>query len=425
MSAGRFLLATIDGGGTLPPEMGLTAELIRRGHSVHVLADPTVRDSALVAGCGFTPWPTAPSVGSDAEQTAMVKRMEQGAPWRRFAAVRDLMLAGPAGRFADDVVATARVERADVLLTEGVPGILLGALATDRPVAALMPNIYLRPSKGFPPMGTGWLPGRNPLTRARNTLAGKGITRVMKTCVPPINDAAAMHGVPAIGGVFELFDRCDRVLVMTSRSFDFVPDVLPMNVRYTGPQLDDPAWASSTGPGGDWRPPGDAPLVLVSMSSVFQDQLEVLRRAARALGTLPVRGVITTGRAVDPVEVSAPENVRVLRAVPHAPILAEAAVVVTHAGHGTVIKALAAGVPLVCLPQGRDQRDNTARVQRLGAGIRLGKRATSAAIAGAIREVLDNDHYRAAAAAFAGRLAVEVKNTPSAADEAETLLTIS
>ena len=46
--------------------------------------------------------------------------------------------------------------------------------------------------------------------------------------------------------------------------------------------------------------------MLVSMSSVFQDQLEVLRRTARALGTLPVRGVITTGRAVNPVDVPAP-----------------------------------------------------------------------------------------------------------------------
>ena len=145
--------------------------------------------------------------------------------------------------------------------------------------------------------------------------------------------------VPAISGVFELFDRCDRVLVMTSRSFDFVPDELPRNVRYTGPQLDDPAWALSEGPGVDWRPVGDGPLVLVAMSSVFQDQFEVLRRAARALGIMPVRGVITTGRAVDPGEVPAPGNVRVLRAVPHALILPEAAVVITHAGHGTVIKA--------------------------------------------------------------------------------------
>ena len=425
VSVGRFLLATIDGGGTLPPEMGLAAELVGRGHSVEVLSDPTVRASAVAAGCGFMAWPTAPSVASDAEQTAMVKRMEQGPPWRRFAAVRDLMLAGPASRFADDVIAAARVRRVDVVLSEGLPGILLGALATDRPVAVLMPNIYLRPSGGFPPMGTGWLPGRNPLTRMRNTLAGRGITRVMDSCLPVINEVAVTHGVPAIRGVFELFDRCDRVLVMTSRSFDFVPDELPRNVRYTGPQLDDPAWALSEGPGVDWRPVGDGPLVLVAMSSVFQDQFEVLRRAARALGTMPVRGVVTTGRAVDPGEVPAPRNVRVLRAVPHALILPEAAVVVTHAGHGTVIKALAAGVPLVCLPQGRDQKDNAARVQRLGAGIRLGKRATSAAIASAVRQVLDNNQYRNAAAAFAAQLAVESANTPSAADEAEALLNIN
>jgi MGT family glycosyltransferase len=159
------------------------------------------------------------------------------------------------------------------------------------------------------------------------------------------------------------------------------------------------------------------------MSSVFQDQIDVIRRAARALGTLPVRGVITTGRAVDPVEVPAPGNVRVLRAAPHAQILAEAAVVVTHAGHGTVIKALAAGVPLVCLPQGRDQRDNAARVQRLGAGIRLGKRSTAPAIAGAVRSVIVGGRYREAASAFAGQLAREAASTPSAADEAEILLT--
>jgi UDP:flavonoid glycosyltransferase YjiC (YdhE family) len=137
---------------------------------------------------------------------------------------------------------------------------------------------------------------------------------------------------------------------------------------------------------------------------------------------LPVRGVITTGRAVDPAEVPAPRNVRVLPAAPHSLILADAAAVVTHAGHGTVIKALAAGVPVLCLPQGRDQRDNTARVRRLGAGIRLGKRATPGAIAAAVRTVLDDDRYRAAAMSFAATLIREAERTPSAADEAEALL---
>ena len=52
-------------------------------------------------------------------------------------------------------------------------------------------------------------------------------------------------------------------------------------------------------------------------------------------------------------------------------ILPESTVVITHAGHGTVLKALAAGVPLVCVPMGRDQRDNTPGVLRLGAGVRV------------------------------------------------------
>ena len=61
--SGRYLMAVIDGGGTLPPALGLARELVRRGHSVDVLADPTAEASALSAGCRFLPWRTAPRVG--------------------------------------------------------------------------------------------------------------------------------------------------------------------------------------------------------------------------------------------------------------------------------------------------------------------------------------------------------------------------
>ena len=111
-------------------------------------------------------------------------------------------------------------------------------------------------------------------------------------------------------------------------------------------------------------------MVLVAMSSIFQNQAGTLHRIAAALGQLPVRAVLTTGRAVDPGQIPAPDNVRVVVAAPHRAILAEAAAVVTHAGHGTVLKSLASGVPLVCVPMGRDQKDNTVRVLRLGAGSR-------------------------------------------------------
>ena len=421
MRVGRFLLATVDGGGTVPPELGLAAALVRRGHAVHVLSDPTVQSSAVAAGCGFTAWPTAPSVADIDEQTTQMRLFEHGAPWRRVAAVRDRVLVAPAAQFAADVVAAAAAQASDVVLAEGVPGILVGALATGLPVALLMPNIYFRPTPGAPPMGTGWSPGTGVLTRARNTLVGIGFNRLMNTCLPAVNRAATVSGVPPVRAVFDLFDRCARVLVMTSRSFDFVPARLPANVRYTGPQLDDPDWARWQQPA-DVPGPGVDPMVLVAMSSIFQDQLGVLRRAGQALGALPVRGLITTGRAIDPAEVHAPGNVLVVQTAPHAEVLNQAGVVITHAGHGTVLKSLAAGVPLVCVPQGRDQKDNAARVVRLGAGVRVGKRASAAVIAAAVSEVLNHDHYRRAAVRFAAQLSTESLSTPSAADEAVGLL---
>ena len=119
----------------------------------------------------------------------------------------------------------------------------------------------------------------------------------------------------------------------------------------------------------------------------------MLRRVAQAIGRLPVRGILTTGRAVDPNQIPAPENVEVLQVAPHRRLLADVAVVVTHAGHGTVLKTLAAGVPMVCMPMGRDQKDNTVRVLRLGAGIRISESSTPDQIAAAISNILNDARY--------------------------------
>ena len=137
---------------------------------------------------------------------------------------------------------------------------------------------------------------------------------------------------------------------------------------------------------------------------------------------MPISVVLTTGQAVDPSEIEAPRDVQVLRAAPHRRVLAEASAVVTHAGHGSVMKALAAGVPLVCIPMGRDQKDNTARVLRLGAGVQIGKRSTPDRIAAAVTEVMDHPQYRTAARQFADVLAQEAASRPRGADEAEAML---
>ena len=107
----------------------------------------------------------------------------------------------------------------------------------------------------------------------------------------------------------------------------------------------------------------------------------------------PVHALVTTGPAVDPAVIRAPQNVSVRRWARHADVLPYCAAVVTHGGHGTVLKALAAGVPLVIAPLGRDQPDNAARVIRAGAGLRVRRTADIATLQRAIGRVLD-DHQQ-------------------------------
>ena len=412
-------MAIIDGGGTVPPALGLARSLIARGHQVRVLADPTIGADAESAGCSFSPWREAPHFTSREEQTAVVAAFEGRRPFRAIKAMREFLGPGMTGRYARDVISVEKEFGADAVLAEGVlPGIGIGALATGLPAAALMANVYLRPTTGLPLMGTGWLPARGLPGRARDWLAPKAVRWLLARTLPRVNAVLAEHGQPSLKELFGLLDRFDRVLVMTSPSFDFAVPQLPGNVRYVGPQLDDPEWAAQVA----WERRGDEPLVLCATSSIYQDQADLLRRVAQAIGRLPVRGVLTTGRAVDPSQIPAPENVEVLQVAPHRRLLADVAVVVTHAGHGTVLKTLAAGVPMVCMPMGRDQKDNTVRVLRLGAGIRISESSTSDQIAAAISNILNDARYTSAARDFARVLASEAASTPSAADEAEALL---
>jgi MGT family glycosyltransferase len=417
-SSRRYLVALIDAGGTVPPALGVAAELVRRGHHVHVLSDPTVEDAAAAAGCTFSPWQQAPHVNSREKQTALIAAIEGRNPYRAFRAAKAYAGKRMTSRFALDLVATVRDVPVDAILSDGLPGLLIGAQATRLPTAVLMANIYARPTVGLPLLGTGWSPARGKVGNARDIVAPTVASWLLARTLPRLNAVSAEYGQAALSDPFDLFDRCARVLVMTSPSFDFSGPKLPANVRYVGPQLDDPDWAA----GAEWSRPGSRPLVLVALSSVYQDQTGLLRTIAQALGTLPISVVLTTGRAVEPSQIPAPPNVQVLRAAPHRKVLAEASVVVTHAGHGIVMKSLAAGVPMVCIPMGRDQRDNTARVLRLRAGVQISKRSTPDRIADAVTEVLDHAHYAAAARHFAQVLAKEADSRPSGADEAEALL---
>jgi MGT family glycosyltransferase len=128
--------------------------------------------------------------------------------------------------------------------------------------------------------------------------------------------------------------------------------------------------------------------VLVSLSTTFMDQRALARRILTALGDMPVRALFTLGPALRVEGPRVPANVVTAAFVPHAAVMPEASAVVTHAGLGTVAAALSAGVPLVCMPSGRDQPDNAVRVVEASAGVRLSPRARPARIRAAIDRAL-------------------------------------
>ena len=173
---------------------------------------------------------------------------------------------------------------------------------------------------------------------------------------------------------------------------------------------------------GPWPADHPDPLVVVSLSTSFQHQGALLQRVMDALGGLRVRGLVTLGPTLAPKDFQAPGNVVIRSSAPHGRVFPQAAAVVTHAGHGTVMRALANGLPLVCIPMGRDQTDVAARVVARGAGLRLTPKARTPALRQAIQRVLDEPGFRAQARHLARAIAEETSR-PLVAEALEALAT--
>lgn len=142
------------------------------------------------------------------------------------------------------------------------------------------------------------------------------------------------------------------------------------------------------------------PIVYVTFGTVF-GSVEALAMVLEAVKGLPCNVVATTGPTLDPASLGpVPDNVHVASFLPQSLVLEHCAAVVSHAGSGTVLGALAAHLPQVCLPLGADQFTNAERVARRSAGIAIpadGRNVES--IRRAVEAVLSDDSYTSAAAA--------------------------
>lgn len=411
----HYLVALWDGGGTVPVEVGAVRRLLARGHTATVLADPTLAPDVADTGAEFRSWSRAPHRTSQDPEDDVIKDWECRTPVALLNRLCERIITGPAAAYAADVRDALRDRPAHALAASGpLLGALVGAESMGVPSVALCANIYSRPAPGIPPFGSGFAPARGPLGRARDGAMNALATHLWNRNLAPLNTARTELGLDPLPEIWGQWDRAARVLVLTSPAFD-LPAQLPGNVRYVGPVLDDPVWS-----GPPAVPDGDEPLVVVGLSSTYMQQADVLRRIVAALVGLPVRAVVTTGPAVDPTQIPGTEKVHVVRSAPHAQLFPLADVVVTHAGHGTLVKALAAGVPALCLPMGRDQGDNVVRAARHGAVLALRPSARPERIAAAVRRLLDDPSYRDNAQALGAVIRADATGT-TLVDELESL----
>jgi UDP:flavonoid glycosyltransferase YjiC (YdhE family) len=359
---GNYLIVTWDGAGNLVSTLGIARRLVERGHGVRLLGHPSIDERCGSHGWRFVPF----------SATTAFDNTDEADPGDEIARLSRTLWCSPA--VGEDVLRELEREPADVVMADCMLfGALSAAQATGVPTVALFHSPYSLFRGG--PLADMLAPGLAHLTELRASL-----------------------GLGPAASLSEVHDACSACLVATPREFD-VDIPVPDDVRFVGPVLDGPPLSAEVD---DLRlPRGDDPLVLVSFSTSFQGQLDALQRVADGLGQLPVRAVVSTGPAIDPAAIMAAGNTEVVRFVPHRQVLPEASLVVTHAGLGTVLTGLAHGVPLVCVPMGRDQFFNAAMVERLGVGSVVDPGADARAFAAAVADALASKEMAAAAGVFA------------------------
>src|SRR5918911_1715386 len=120
----------------------------------------------------------------------------------------------------------------------------------------------------------------------------------------------------------------------------------------------------------------------------------LLLAALEGLAHLPVRVLATTNRRPPPGPVRVPPNARLVDWVSYARTMPRCAAVVCHAGHGTLARALASGVPVAACQEAGDMAENASRVAWAGVGVSVPRRlVTPRGIRLAVERVLGDARF--------------------------------
>ena len=369
------LVAAFGDAGHAFPAISLGLALRERGHEVLVETWERWRAPVEAAGLGFTaaeeyttfPPPKPDSVdGASASDAAM--------------ALMPLM----------------ERERFDVVVSDILT--LAPSLAAEKAGlrrATLVPHVWPVHEPGLPFFAFGAMPPRTGLGRALWRRALPVLIGGLERGREEMNESRAALGLGPTqrlhGGISE-----ELALVATFPQLEY-PRAWPRNVHVTGPMWFELPFEDVE------LPDGDGPLVLVAPSTAQDPECKLVRVALEALADEPVRVLATTNRHLPTVPLPPPPaNARVVDWLSYSQAMAAADLVITHGGHGTVARALGAGVPVLCCPAVGDMAENGARVAWAGAGLMLPWRLMGA---GSLRVAVRRLLHEAAFAERAGEIA--------------------
>jgi UDP:flavonoid glycosyltransferase YjiC (YdhE family) len=238
------------------------------------------------------------------------------------------------------------------------------------PRATLIPHVYPHGEPDFPVYSLGARLPRTAPGRALWRRAQGPVARGLQLGRHELNRTRAQLGLEAVAHVHGGISR-ELALVGTFPQLEY-PRVWPSHVHVVGPLM--------------WEPPaldielpaGDGPLVLVAPSTAQDSEHRLLRAALRGLADAPVRVLATWNRRLPPRALPVPENAHVVDWVSYSRTMPLCDVVVCHAGHGTLARALASGCAVVACPAVGDMNENAARLAWAGAGVRVPRRFVSA-----------------------------------------------
>ena len=358
----KILMVTWDGAGNFPPERALVRGLLARGHSVQVLAHDSLRSQVQDDGAEFHALHGVLQYDSrDPVPPAEELLFLLDSVWMAKGFGAELLSA--IHRLSPDLVLV------DVTLLQA----LVAARYSGIPTVVLNHSVH--------------------------SLIIGAFGALFDSRLKDINNYAAELGTATFPSSQALIEGSQLVLVFSYRSFDPAETIAP-NVMHVGPLRS----RSKTTNGWSRRIPG-RPLVVVSLSTGYQDQAALLQRLCDALENLNVEALVTTGRGVAPESLTAAANTTVVRFVAHEAVLGAADLLICHAGHGSVMAGATFGVPMLCFPMGRDQPMVAAIVAQLGIGSVASPNATAAEIELAITRALADPEINAKAREFAASVA--------------------